>query len=257
MTSLLTLFRLFLKKWHWYIGANPDRCPVFSIIIFPLLPSTLCCGLAGILAIKGADKSTASKSIRSFLEFFDRIKGYRISDVYNQKLSLKHYLNISSDLEEMERLLFEIKGDHSFRELFADPDLATALKHLADDMASFLRQEEEALEKTAAFFSTEAMEGINRRITVLRDLVWALEKDVLETLTQIRELADGNGENEHQVQALVKYKKINFLLNCLNRLEVRGRDSAGLQISLTSLAGGTFRKIIKKLRDKDLLGELS
>ena len=123
-------------------------------------------------------------------------------------------------------------------------------------MSSFLAQEEAALEEAASFFPTDALEKINRKMIILRDIVWGLEKDVLGTLRQIMDLA-GEDACAPGSDALAKYKKINFLLNCLNRLEVRGRDSAGIQISFTSTGGGAFRDIIRRLREKDLYRELT
>jgi glucosamine--fructose-6-phosphate aminotransferase (isomerizing) len=252
MTSILCS----LKKWHWFIGADPDRCPPYSLILFPLCPATFFCGLAGILAIKGPSPSGKAGGIAPFLALFDQVKDHRIADVRAGILPLENYLDGGGYLEEMERRLLDLKGDELFRELCTQPETGTKLEHLAEVMKAFLQREEAALEEAAAFFATDALEGINRRMIILRDIVWGLEKDVLATLRQILDLAGGN-TCEAGADSLVKYKKINFLLNCLNRLEVRGRDSAGIQISFTSARKGAFREVIRRLREKDLYGELT
>ncbi|MBU1966280.1 MAG: SIS domain-containing protein, partial [Proteobacteria bacterium] len=51
-------------------------------------------------------------------------------------------------------------------------------------------------------------------------------------------------------EALPKYRKMNFLLNGLDRLEVRGRDSAGLQISFVAADASAFDGIMAALREK-------
>jgi glucosamine--fructose-6-phosphate aminotransferase (isomerizing) len=244
-----------LSQWRWFIGADPDRCPPRSIVLFPLMQATLCCGLAGILAIRGAAGVRNENGLRDFLAMFARLKDYRLGDVHRRTLSLERYLEVSADLEKMAQLLIGIKSDAAFGALFGNRKLATELEQLAADMVACLQQEEQALEQVAPFLSTEALEGVNRRMIVLRDLVWGMEKDVLETLGQIRELAGSEGPE--QTGALVKYRKINFLLNCLNRLEVRGRDSAGLQISFSRFTNGFLGKIIARIKEKGLLGELT
>jgi hypothetical protein len=40
--------------WRFYVGRNPRHLPQKSVVVFPILPNTLFCGLAGIVAIKGA-----------------------------------------------------------------------------------------------------------------------------------------------------------------------------------------------------------
>jgi glucosamine--fructose-6-phosphate aminotransferase (isomerizing) len=252
----LTAILCFIRKWHWFIGADPHRCPPHSVILFPLLTTTFFCGLAGILSIKGSAPSGKASGIAPFISLFGHVKKHRIADVRSGIQPLENYLDGGGHLEEMERRLLDLKGDDLFRELFTHPEAAAKLEHLAVEMQAFLLREETSLEEAAAFFATDALEGINRRMIVLRDIVWGLEKDVLGTLKQILDLARGDA-NQAGADSLVKYKKINFLLNCLNRLEVRGRDSAGIQISFTSARKGAFREVIRRLQEKDLDGELA
>ena len=244
-----------LQKWHWYFGADPHRCPPNSVILFPLYPATFFCGLAGIIAIKGAVTSGREAGILPFLSLFDGVADHRIADVRTGVLPLENYLD-GGHLEEMARQLLVLKGDGLFRELCAHPETAARLEQLTASMKTFLLREEAALEEGAAFFTTEALEIINRKMILLRDIVWGLGQDVLGTLRQIMDLA-GEDACQPGSDSLVKYKKINFLLNCLNRLEVRGRDSAGIQISFTAAKRGAFREIIRRLKEKNLYGKLT
>jgi glucosamine--fructose-6-phosphate aminotransferase (isomerizing) len=54
--------------------------------------------------------------------------------------------------------------------------------------------------------------------------------------------------------ALKKYREIHFLLNCLDRLEVRGRDSAGIQLSFTLRTNKAFGQVVERLKEKGLYG---
>ena len=57
-------------------------------------------------------------------------------------------------------------------------------------------------------------------------------------------------------EALPKYRKLNSLLNCLDRLEVRGRDSAGIEISFVPADAGAAAKIFAGLQADGFEAEL-
>ena len=251
----LTEFLRSLKLWHGFIGADPDRCPPRSLILFPHYPTTFFCGLAGILAVKGPVPAAKTDQIQTFAALYDTVKILRIADVQAGTVPLESYLDGGVRLEEMFRRLLDLKSDAFFRELCSHPETTAKLACLVEEMKAFLLREEAVLEEAAAFFTTDSLEKINRSMIILRDIVWALEKDILATFKQIRDLAGANG-GAPDTESLVKYKKINFLLNCLNRLEVRGRDSAGIQVSFTTFTGNAFREIIRGLKEKNLFAEL-
>ena len=48
-----------LLSYSVFIGRRPKDAPERSIILFPLQPETLNCGLAGVLAIKGAETDSS------------------------------------------------------------------------------------------------------------------------------------------------------------------------------------------------------
>ncbi len=252
ISRLLCSFR----TWHGFIGTDPDRCPPRSLILFPYHPATFFCGLAGILAVKGPVRKTKADPIHTFTAFYDKVKTLQIADVQAGILPLENYLEGGCSLEEMSRRLLDLKSDDFFRVLASHPQIAVKLEGLAEDMKAFLVREEAVLEEAAAFFTTDSLEKINRSMIMLRDIVWALEKDVLTTFKQLKELI-GEHAGAPATESLVKYKKINFLLNCLNRLEVRGRDSAGIQISFTAARKNVFPDIIRRLKEKNLLEELT
>lgn len=69
-------------------------------------------------------------------------------------------------------------------------------------------------------------EELNSALVEVRDAVWAIERDRLRNAEAIIDLAQGA---PHQ-RALPGLMSIQTALSAINRLEVRGRDSAGLQI---------------------------
>jgi len=65
------------------------------------------------------------------------------------------------------------------------------------------------------------MEIINSRLIALKDIQWELKKDVLDNLDRILNLANAGSAAAFTPERFEKYSSLNFLLNCLDRLEVR------------------------------------
>ena len=74
-------------------------------------------------------------------------------------------------------------------------------------------------------------------------------KDVLENIERIIRLAGMDAVEAISPEALDKYRELNFLLNCLDRMEVRGRDSAGVQLSFTLKDNNSFSQVVEKLKN--------
>ena len=131
---------------------------------------------------------------------------------------------------------------------FFSDGLFSALSTLCKEMTVFLATEEKILEDNADHFHTDELEIINSRIIQIKDILWALEKDFLDNIFKIKALCpEGVSENGFR-----KYRELNYLLNALDRLEVRGRDSAGVQISFTLADANALDRIVRDLKDRGL-----
>ena len=86
----------------------------------------------------------------------------------------------------------------------------------------------EAQTERGGFHGQKETERFNQLIVGGRDLVWRLERDVLANLAAVRRLlAD---REDLPPDASAHAWQLNLILNNLDRLEVRGRDSAGLAV---------------------------
>ena len=222
-----------LNKYSVYLGRRPSRVRGPAIIFFPLLSHLLCCGLAGMVTIKGASSPPDIDGGEGLAALLKKIRERDIAAVLAGSRPLEEYLGGELCLEEMEQSVHSWKTDNNFRRFFFDPSLISALTELVKEMRGFLTREEKTLEEKATFFSTARLETINGRLIKLRDIAWAAERDILGNVEKILKLANASDPGEISPASLLKYKKINLLFNCLDRLEVRGRDSAGIQLSWT------------------------
>jgi glutamine---fructose-6-phosphate transaminase (isomerizing) len=80
------------------------------------------------------------------------------------------------------------------------------------------------------------VEVMVERIEKAKDVAWVLHWEILGNIEKVRKLIP-NHDNDPGLSKLKIYRMINSVLNSLDRLEVRGRDSAG--ISLMFILNGT------------------
>jgi len=76
-------------------------------------------------------------------------------------------------------------------------------------------------------------------------------KDVLANLPRVPALTGAETNSAITPSAFRKYRKINLLLNALDRLEVRGRDSAGIELSFW-INPETMQDVIRRIRQNGL-----
>jgi len=242
------------RSWHICCGCRPSQAPAPAIIFFPLNLTTLCCGLAGIIKVKRKEKALDDGPDKKLRHIFETIRGKGIQTLTTGTIPVREYLESQQTLEAMDESIRQLKRDDAFTDIFFDAARKDDLYILLEDMKAFLEEEESAFEIHANRFSTVDSEAINGRLTQIKDIVWALDKDILENLGKIIDLAGAASAADIPPAALRKYRSINFLFNCLDRLEVRGRDSAGIEM-IFPLADGVADHKIQALLQKDNLYE--
>ncbi len=244
----------FLRNWKIYVGRDPRLVTGPALILLPLLPSTLCCGLAGVLVLRRKGKPVKPRGGLSVS--FKRAIGNDLSSLLEGRIAAAEYLGGKSSLEEMERGLLCLKGEEAFRRIFFNKGEARRLKDLSARIRVFLSAEETLLDQKAGCFSTSDLEAVNKGLVLIRDLLWGLDHDILDNVQKIIDLAGAGCVADVDPEALPKYRKLNSLLNCLDRLEVRGRDSAGIQISFVPTDAGAAAEILAGLQAGGLEAEL-
>jgi len=224
-----------------------------ALILFPLLPATLCCGLAGILSLrKGVKPKQPAGDLPAS---FARAMGNDLAALLEGRITAPQYLGGKKSLEKMEKELLGLKGEEAFRRIFFTGKELMRLKDLTIRMGAFLSQQEALLDKKAGCFSTADLEAVNSGLVLVRDLLWGLDHDILDNVQKITDLAGARGTADVDPETLPKYRKLNSLLNCLDRLEVRGRDSAGIQISFVPADAEAVGRILAGLQREGLEDE--
>ena len=241
-----------LLSYSVFIGRRPKDAPERSIILFPMQPETLNCGLAGVLAIKGAETDS------SMPERFSILMGKTVSKgLGNSKPS--DFLNPET-LNELEGMLFSMKQDIGLQfEMNRDGRLSS-LQKLCLDLDNFICSQEQMLEAIAPEMPVTDLETFSSRLIKLKDILWGLKEDLLKNQEKIVGLC-GEISNLSQFS---KYQRINFILNAMDRLEVRGRDSTGIQIAFRMGKTSADKTIInlnaagleKEFLERTMMGDL-
>ena len=242
MRQIRSISRSIWKDWRFSIGRDPRTAPPRSIILLPHQPDTLFCGLAGILAIKGPME--APQDVVERLVILTRT----LTAQGLEQSEPKDFLG-QETLADMEAALYDLKQDieRQFR-LHSDGGLARLLT-AAEELDALIKNQETILEQRAGEFPISALEIISSRLITLKDIQWGLKQDLLNNQKKILSLS--GGEATRAAWVFKKYQRLNFLLNALDRLEVRGRDSTGIQIAL-AVPDTAMDAIIKDLNDLGL-----
>lgn len=245
-----------LMNYRICFGADPEKSPEGTIVFFPNRPDVLHCGLAGILAVRGSDSGRGKPDgdpAEALIRSFQRIGSRGLRQLLSGAIKPEDYLKSREAPATIEESVLLIKTDRLFGEIFFDRNRFDRLVDFCGRLKTFLASEEKLLEENADRFHTAELEIIYSRIVLIKDMLWTLEKDLLQNIEKIKALCP----RPISPEGLRKYREINYLLNCLDRLEVRGRDSAGLQISFTLADSGRFDQVRQALEAEGLFEAFS
>ena len=122
-------------------------------------------------------------------------------------------------LDQVDALL---KGVPGVRALLDQRQLVTAIEERLDRFDHVIA-EREAILDTA---DVESLEVGARELGAVRDVIWSIRRDRLRTAAEVAALAG----RDASVGAVAGYLMVQQAFSILDRLEVRGRDSAGVHL---------------------------
>jgi glucosamine--fructose-6-phosphate aminotransferase (isomerizing) len=120
-----------------------------------------------------------------------------------------------------------LRGVPGVRSLIETSGLAARISNLIDGIDLQVRAFEVVLDRDTVITGTE-LERLNASLIELKDAVWAVRRDRLRAAEGVLALI-GTGANP---SAIAVGLSMHQALSALDRLEVRGRDSAGLHLLL-------------------------
>jgi glucosamine--fructose-6-phosphate aminotransferase (isomerizing) len=216
-----------IKRWKVSAGTRPRDLTGPGIIFFPILDNCIFCGLAGFITIKGRGITGNNNIPERIAAHIDAVCSNDISKLTKGKTDPVNYLKPDA-LQALEKDLHYLKQDACLQHKLCCGKGMGLLKKISDKLVVFIDNEDSLIEKEAKGFLSGDLEVIASRMIALKDFAWALREDILKNQDKILGLAGAKALEDNNYYC--RYHKINSCLNALDRLEVRGRDSAGLQV---------------------------
>ncbi len=110
--------------------------------------------------------------------------------------------------------------------LTGQPELVAALTARLDRLDEFRNEREAELDANPGELSADALETANAELFEFADVLWAIRHDRFRTAREVEALA-GRGA---PLPAMAAYLVAQQAFSAIDRLEVRGRDSAGIHL---------------------------
>jgi len=224
-----------------YFGRSLASVPPGSVVLFPYEPNRLSCGITAILAYKRPASSVAAFSFENLTRQIQAL-----AEALPEITSPDPVAPDLSPLNDLAGSLDFLKTREGFTQLFAGEALYLELSQLGDRLEAWI----EAWERTV---DPRRGRGSDAPLVAVKDVLWTIRREMLENVDLIQALGDG-ASREVSPETALRLQDINLALNNLDRLEVRGRDSAGLSV-LGTLPRAGFDAFVQSLREENLIEE--
>jgi glutamine---fructose-6-phosphate transaminase (isomerizing) len=254
-SRFLQTYCRFLKifQTHVYLGRHPATVRGPALIFFPCLDHTLACGLTGIICFKTEPTETAQGLISRLAELGQKIGDCGHDACIQKECALNtDYLAGDAAVTDLAATVEKFKSIGCFSRIFSDKTLQAQLTASSLKIRQLIDAETAAFYEVIGRLPSDTAEIMSRRIEKLKDAAWSIDKELTENIKKIGALC-GDDLPSLSEQMLSVLKQINAALNSIDRLEVRGRDSAGVSL-LFVLENSVYETIITEI-EKTGLGE--
>ena len=153
----------------------------------------------------------------------------------------------------MGRWARECRRPDVFCALFGDATLQARVDGIAVSLTECLAGDVRRFDEQIGRLPAAEADLVAQRIEHLKDAVWCLRSEVLGNITKVRDLLAGSGNSTAAVNV---FRDINAVLNSIDRMEVRGRDSAGISL-LFALGAADYEHFSAALGERRLQEEFA
>ncbi len=228
----MTTFMRTIRNWlsRIYVAKPLARVPDGAIVFFPIQPLVLSCGLAGIVAVKDKTGTQPALDVDHLTQTAGRLETNGLAACMAKGADpVAQYLAGAATIRQMLLAVRALKTHDLFCQLWQNADAQRVVTELAARLESLQRVEEAHLAEQAGHLLADVLEAVSARLEDLRDIVWCLKQELLENIERVKALLPDTDTPAPSTQLTI-YKEINAVLNSIDRLEVRGRDSAGISM---------------------------
>jgi glucosamine--fructose-6-phosphate aminotransferase (isomerizing) len=232
-----------------YFGRNIAHLPLGAIVFFPLRDNTFCCGIAAIVSYKLKNSTLPRLDTAALEDMFAQIaqSGFENCNAVNDTDIADHYLGGKSRIDSLWQAIQNLKCTDRFYAILTNSNDRRQLTGLCDRLTGIINTETKLLSQRMGRIPVETLELMTARIEKLKDIAWCIRWEVINNVGKIKDLCPGLNQSSSP-ETVGVFKKINAVLNSLDRLEVRGRDSAGISLMfvLNKAEYDKFEKSVKQ-----------
>ncbi|WP_419849591.1 SIS domain-containing protein [Candidatus Poriferisocius sp.] len=178
--------------------------------------------MCGIVAVVRRDSQRVPPTSAEVLDLLSPVV-VSLRDLSSSDDLAGHISAGAQNLIRADRLL---QGTAGLRALLAEKPLRATIRATLGEIDRLIGALEADLDWSAG---NRASEAVNAALLQMKDAVWAIGNDRLKTADAVADLAGPTAEQA----ALAAFSSVQVALSALDRLEVRGRDSAGLHLLIS------------------------
>ena len=233
-------------------GRLPDDTAGNILVFFPCSITVLSCGLTGIVSYRGTRPPGAGIDLSVLNRMADKVEAGRFSVQKRNggPLDEDAYLSGKPHIDAIFNCVQELKCRSSFHEIFTCENCQRELAFFAEHLQTIITEESKLLADQMGRLAAHEVDLMSRRIEDLKDIAWAVTTEILDNVTKIKALFQDSSPDPSP-GAVQIVQNINAVLNSIDRLEVRGRDSSGTSL-LFLLERDAFDSFMETLENIDL-----
>ncbi|MDJ0874870.1 MAG: SIS domain-containing protein [Desulfobacterales bacterium] len=242
------LQQLLMLPVYW--GRQGPPLPGGALVLFPFAPNRLGCGLAGIVAFKKRPPAPQQPELDKLEAQIEGLTQNGLAQCQSKAVDLDAaYLQGDPAVAALTATVNALKHQETFCALFLDLPAQNRLARLHERLLALVEAESLYLQGQLGHLTAATAEAVTRRLESVKDAAWCLKKEILDDIGKIDALSGGRRAVLSPAAAAVFYN-INTVLNSIDHLEVRGRDSAGLSL-LFMLESQVFDQFLAALDRHD------
>ncbi|MFW5957824.1 MAG: SIS domain-containing protein [Desulfosalsimonas sp.] len=238
-----------------YFGKTPRRIHGDAIIFFPYLPERISCGLTGMVAFRRAPEHSNPKDVAgaapdSIKSLVEQIVSTGLPEQSEEPAAIsENCLGGPDTAAKLFDQIRELKKNDGFYSLMSSEPSVKELSLILENLNSSVDRESAKFRYWMGRLPAEVFDMISVRLEAMKDAAWSLKTEILDNIEKVGALlANVPSQPKEAVSAA---RQINSVFNSIDRLEVRGRDSAGISLMFV-LDNKTFENFEKKIGEKGL-----
>ena len=226
-----------------YWGRPPAGQATDLWVMLPASTNMLCCGLAGLIAFHRKSTPPSLQVLAAIeAQAAEILKHPLARYVQGWSSAAEHHMGGDAAPDRLYQLACDLRQESPFLALFADAQVLSRIGALSGRLEGFIAEESNTLHKQMGYLTTTDAERADQHIERIKDTAWCLKVELLENVHKVKALM-GAGDANPDPKMLSIYRNLNTVLNSIDRLEVRGRDSAGVSL-LFVLAPDVYAQLV-------------